>query len=98
MNTFTNKVVVVTGGNSGMGLAAAQEFSRGGDTLAVRTDVARLGDLDDLFARTKEKFGSLDVLFANAGIAKFAPFEQTTENCGRLVRPRNSVRPASAQM
>jgi NAD(P)-dependent dehydrogenase (short-subunit alcohol dehydrogenase family) len=119
VNTFTNKVVV-TGGNSGMGLAAAQEFSRrgakvaisgrdektlaaaaasiGGDTLAVRADVARLGDLDDLFARTKKKVGSIDVLFANAGIAKFAPFEQTTENCGRLVRLRNSVRPASAQM
>jgi NAD(P)-dependent dehydrogenase (short-subunit alcohol dehydrogenase family) len=27
MNTFTNKVVVVTGGNSGMGLAAAQELA-----------------------------------------------------------------------
>ena len=76
MHTFTNKVVVVTGGNSGMGLAAAQEFSRrgakvvisgrdektlaeaaaslGGDILAVRADVSRLGDLDDLFARTKK--------------------------------------------
>src|ERR1700730_8275872 len=82
MNTFTNKVVVVTGGNSGMGLAAAQEFSRrgakvvisgrdektlaaaavsiGGEILAVRADVARLSDLDDLFARTKKKFGSID--------------------------------------
>src|SRR6185437_14643926 len=100
MNTFTNKVVV-TGGNSGMGLATAQEFSRrgakvvisgrdektlaaaaasiGGETLAVRADVVRLSDLDDLFARTKKKFGSIDVLFVNAGIAKFAPFEQTTE-------------------
>ena len=101
MNTFTNKVVVITGGNSGMGLAAAQEFSRrgakvvisgrdektlaeaaasiGGDTLAVRADVSRLADLDNLFARTKKQFGSIDVLFVNAGIAKFAPFEQTTE-------------------
>ena len=101
MNTFTNKVVVVTGGNSGMGLATAQEFSRrgakvvisgrdektlaeaaasiGGETLAVRADVSRLGDLDDLFARTKKRFGSIDVLFANAGVAKFAPVEQTTE-------------------
>jgi len=102
MNTFTNKVVVVTGGNSGMGLAAAQEFSRrgakvvisgrdektlaeaaasiGGDTLVVRADVSRLSELDVLFDRTKKRFGSIDVLFANAGIAKFAPAEQTTES------------------
>ena len=53
--------------------------SIGGETLAVRADVSRLGDLDELFARTKKKFGSIDVLFVNAGIAKFAPFEQTTE-------------------
>ena len=101
MNTFKNKVAVITGGNSGMGLASAQEFSRlgakivisgrdektlaeaaaaiGGDTLAVRADVSRLSDLDNLFARTKERFGSIDVLFVNAGIAKFAPVEQTTE-------------------
>jgi NAD(P)-dependent dehydrogenase (short-subunit alcohol dehydrogenase family) len=101
MNSFKNKVVVVTGGNSGMGLAAAQEFSRlgakvvisgrdektlasaaaaiGGELLAVRADIARLGDLDELFARTKQKFGAIDVLFANAGVGKFAPVEQTTE-------------------
>ena len=101
MNTFTNKVAVITGGNSGIGLATAKELSRrgakvvisgrdektlaeaaaaiGGDTLAVRADVSRLADLDKLFARTKQRFGSIDVLFVNAGIAKFAPVEQTTE-------------------
>jgi NAD(P)-dependent dehydrogenase (short-subunit alcohol dehydrogenase family) len=101
MNTFTNKVAVVTGGNSGIGLATAQEFSRrgakvvisgrdektlaeaakaiGGDTLASRGDVSRLTDLDKLFARTKERFGSIDMLFVNAGVAKFAAVEQTTE-------------------
>jgi NAD(P)-dependent dehydrogenase (short-subunit alcohol dehydrogenase family) len=53
--------------------------SIGGDTLAVRADVSRLADLDTLFARTKERFGPIDVLFVNAGVGKFAPVEQTTE-------------------
>ena len=101
MNSFTNKVVVITGGNSGIGLATAKEFARrgakvvisgrdekslaeasaaiGGDTLAVRADVTRLSDLDALFARVQQRFGSFDVLFANAGVAKLASVEQMTE-------------------
>jgi len=101
MGTFTNKVAVITAGNSGIGLATAKEFSRhgakvvisgrdqrtlteaaasiGGETLAVRAEVSRLADLDSLFARTKERFGSIDVLVVNAGIVKFASIGQTTE-------------------
>jgi NAD(P)-dependent dehydrogenase (short-subunit alcohol dehydrogenase family) len=40
----------------------------GGDTLAMRGSVETLSDLDDLMAATRERFGGLDVLFANAGI------------------------------
>jgi len=47
--------------------------------LGVRGDVARLADLDKLFATVKDRFGRVDVLFANAGVARFAPVEQVDE-------------------
>lgn len=101
MTQFQGKVAVITGGNSGIGLATAKELHRqgakivisgrdekslaeaaqaiGGDTLAVRADVSRLADLDLLFARVRERFESIDVLFANAGVAKFSPVNEATE-------------------
>ncbi len=45
----------------------------------MQTDVTKLSDLDNLFARTSERFGKIDVLFVNAGVAKFAPLEQSDE-------------------
>jgi NAD(P)-dependent dehydrogenase (short-subunit alcohol dehydrogenase family) len=96
-----NKVCVITGGNSGIGLATAREFrangakvvifgrsrqtldqaaaSLGSDVLAVQGDVRKLGDLERLFKQAGEKFGKLDVLVANAGIAKFAPVDILSE-------------------
>jgi NAD(P)-dependent dehydrogenase (short-subunit alcohol dehydrogenase family) len=51
----------------------------GPSVLAVRSDVSKLAELDVLFTTVTKKFGRIDVLFANAGIAKFAPVGDVTE-------------------
>lgn len=54
--------------------------ARLGDTaIAVRSDAASLPDIDALADRVKIEFGTVDALFANAGINGFAPFEATSE-------------------
>lgn len=98
---FAGKVILVTGGNSGIGLATAQRLAEEGAQViitgrdkeklekAVRelgsqaqgivADVARVSDLDSLYAQVKAKYGRLDGLFANAGVAIMEPLEQVTE-------------------
>jgi NAD(P)-dependent dehydrogenase (short-subunit alcohol dehydrogenase family) len=69
--------VVITGRDQQTLDEAAREI--GGDVLAVRADTSSLAEIDKLFAAVKEKFGRVDVLFVNAGIAKFTPLEAVTE-------------------
>ena len=95
------KVAVVTGGNSGIGLASAKRLQEegarvaisgrskktldeavrtiGNGVLAIQADVAKLADLDKLYSAVSEKLGKIDVLFVNAGVAKFAPLAETSE-------------------
>jgi NAD(P)-dependent dehydrogenase (short-subunit alcohol dehydrogenase family) len=45
----------------------------------LRSDVSKLSDLDRLFEVVAKKLGRIDVLFANAGIAKVAPVSDVSE-------------------
>jgi NAD(P)-dependent dehydrogenase (short-subunit alcohol dehydrogenase family) len=68
--------VVVTGRSEPAIDAARKEL--GGGALVLRSDTASLGDLDALASNVRSQHGGLDVLFVNAGIAKFAPLEQSS--------------------
>jgi NAD(P)-dependent dehydrogenase (short-subunit alcohol dehydrogenase family) len=98
---FSGKNVVVIGGNSGIGLAAARAFAQQGATvvitgrspqtlhsaaqeighgaIALRSDIADVGQIRDLFAQLGPQLGHIDVLFVNAGIGAFQPIEKVTE-------------------
>lgn len=51
----------------------------GTEVLAVRADSRSPIDLDTVFTQIKERWGSLDILFVNAGIAKFSPLLDVDE-------------------
>jgi NAD(P)-dependent dehydrogenase (short-subunit alcohol dehydrogenase family) len=46
----------------------------GSNVTGIQGDVANLKDIDRLFAQIQKEKGKLDIVFANAGIAKYAPF------------------------
>jgi len=70
--------------------AIAELGDVGGRALAVPTDVTSPESVRSLFARTKEAFGRLDVLFNNAGIgAPGVPLEELTFDQWRAVVDTN---------
>src|SRR5437762_9139013 len=101
MGKLEGKIALITGGNSGIGLATAKEFVNEGayvfvtgrrdselaaavkeigrNVTGIQGDVSNLGDLDRLFAQIEREKGKLDIVFANAGAAKFAPLGKITE-------------------
>lgn len=69
--------VVITGRRQAELDAAVVEL--GENALGVRGDVANLADLDHLYVTIRERYGRLDVLFANAGGGAFVPLGEITE-------------------
>jgi NAD(P)-dependent dehydrogenase (short-subunit alcohol dehydrogenase family) len=76
------KVCVITGARGGIGSASAQAFAREGATvvgvdleagspgdLALTCDVTDEDAVRDVYARVREEYGHIDVLFNNAGIS-----------------------------
>ena len=102
MGKLDGKIALITGGNSGIGLATAKRFVNEGayvfitgrrdkelaaavkeigkNVTGIQGDVSNLADLDRLFAQIKREKGKLDIVFANAGVARFAALGTITED------------------
>lgn len=101
MTRLQGKVAVITGANSGIGYATAQEFIANGakviitgrnkesvekaaaelghGTVGIVSDAGNLADVKQLAEKVKAVSPTIDVLFVNAGIAKFAPANAVDE-------------------
>ena len=101
MSRLAQKTILITGGTTGIGFAAAQraleegakvaitganaqrleeaKTALGGDVLAILADAGDVAAQADIAKQVEAKFGKLDAVFVNAGIAPFGPLESWTE-------------------
>jgi len=57
-----------------------EEIKKGkGKALAVKCDVSKKEEVEEMVRKTVKKFGKIDILVNNAGIAQFVPFLEMTE-------------------
>ena len=84
MGRAMSRVVLITGGSRGIGLACAQRFAQLGDKVAVtynssppppeffgvKCDVTDTAQVDAAFKAVEEHFGPVEILVSNAGITK----------------------------
>jgi NAD(P)-dependent dehydrogenase (short-subunit alcohol dehydrogenase family) len=82
VSRLDGKICVITGAASGIGAESARLFQAEGATvvgvdlsegavgdLAIQADVTDAGQVEDVYTRTREEYGRIDVLFNNAGIS-----------------------------
>lgn len=101
MNRFADKTILVTGGSSGIGLAAAQAYaaegarviitgrdqaaldqaktSLGPQAIVIRNDAGTVASAKELANALSGQGITLDAVFLNAGVAKFAPLDAVDE-------------------
>lgn len=84
MSETSGRVVLITGGSRGIGLATAQRFAALGDRVAVtynsspppdgffavKCDVTNTADVDAAFTAVEQHFGPVEILVSNAGMTK----------------------------
>jgi NAD(P)-dependent dehydrogenase (short-subunit alcohol dehydrogenase family) len=102
MDRLKGKTAVITGGNSGIGLATAELFLKegakviitgrradavkdsvlklGANAFGIVSDAGKMDDVRSLPDEIKKISDTVDILFANAGVGLFAPFNETSES------------------